>query len=128
MGQLFTRAQDMEAAAPPGWREKLAQAHTPFEVVIIARDFVDRLEAYEIEELPEACKPRPFSEPGAISEYAYDLKRCSQTAAGDAAITVAKLGAFFTEAAYRITFLTGPHRMGAHGVVGAATEAPTPHP
>ena len=109
----------MEALAPPGWREKLAQAHTPFEVVVIARDFVDRLEPYEIEELPDACKPRPFQEPSAISEYAYDLKRCSQNAAGESARTVTKLAEFFTEAAYRITFLTGPHRVGAHGIVGA---------
>ena len=94
------------------WHAMLANAHTLHEIVAISQDFVERISPDEFELLPANCKPRRFSTSADISEYAYDLKRCACEARGRSDAVLARLALFFSDAAMRVTVLTGPHRAG----------------
>ena len=93
------------------WKQLLATARTVQQVVAVSNDFLDRIDARTALELPAPCRPRPMRSSADISEYAYDLKRWTHAATGAGQPTVERLAAFFTEAAHRLTFLTGPHRI-----------------
>jgi len=92
-------------------QQLLAAARTVQQVVAVSNDFLDRVDARTALELPAPCRPRPMRSGVDISEYAYDLKRWTHAASGPARDTVEHLAVFFTEAAHRLTFLTGPHRV-----------------
>jgi hypothetical protein len=90
----------------------LANARTLHEIIAISQDFVERIEPHELELLPQSCKPRRFTSSAEISEYAYDLKRSACEARGRSDAVLARLALFFSDAAMRVTVLTGPHRAG----------------
>jgi hypothetical protein len=97
---------------PPSWKEMLSVARSVPEVLAIARDYQDRLEPWQLFELPSACKPRELRSAAELGAYAYDLKRNSCSLKETAAADAEQLAYFFAEAALRVTLLTGPH--GSH--------------
>jgi hypothetical protein len=101
----------MSDSISPGWHDMLANARTLHEIIAISRDYVERLESHELAMLPPSCMPRQFSTASEISEYAYDLKRCACESRGRGDALLARLALFFSDAAMRITALTGPHRV-----------------
>ena len=88
----------------------VAKATTLGEILALAEDLVERVDAVELAMLPSSCKPRHMQTAADLSNYAYDLKRCACEYRGPAEETLARLARFFSDAAVRVTVLTGPHR------------------
>jgi hypothetical protein len=111
----------MSQEPSPAWPEMMAKAASVQEIVAIANDFLDRLEVWELRELPPACRPRRLQTAVDISSYAYDLKHYASTLSGAASHVVGVLANMMADAALRITHLTGPHSS-AHLTLGWSSE------
>ena len=78
-------------------------------MVGIARDYLASLDPFEVERLPEHCKPRKLFDAGDVAAYAFDLVRCHHAVDESAAI-VHRVAAFFVHAntrLARIFWMTG---------------------
>jgi hypothetical protein len=92
------------------WQQALSRATSPGDVLEIVSTYLQRLEPWELGELPATCKPRAMENIGDLSGYAYDLKRNAGSSAGSAGETLDRITNLMSEAALRLTRLTETRR------------------
>lgn len=83
------------------WQGRLDLADNEAEVVEVARDYLASLDPFEIDAMPEHCKPRKLFVAADIASYGFDLARC-HCAQPDAAGVVHRTAAFFLHANSRL--------------------------
>lgn len=88
------------------WQAKLAAARTEKEVVDVARDYLARLEYFEVQRLPERCRPRKILTANDLAAYAFDLVRHEYDEDDAHAPFIHKLAAFFAQASLRLSQVT----------------------
>ena len=103
---------DEASSTKPQWRADLAKARTTAEILAFARDYMERLDPWQREELTDKCKPPVLITPLDLSDYAYELKRAVHGTSGPAMETLEELSLFFSEAASRASVLASHKRMG----------------
>src|SRR3954470_18724481 len=100
MKKQFSR----KPVSPPQheWQQALSKATSPGDVLEIVSTYLQRLEPWELGELPAACKPRAMDDIADLSGYAYDLKRNAGFAEGTARETLDRITNLMSEAALRL--------------------------
>lgn len=85
------------------WSSRIEGARDEREVVAIVKEYLARLDHFEISQLPEECRPGKFFTAEDVMVYTYALVRhqCKdEPGLGDFAL---KLAAFFSQASFRLT-------------------------
>jgi hypothetical protein len=82
------------------WPGRLDLAASEAEVIEVARDYLASLDPFEVDRLPDHCKPPKLFDADDIASYAFDLVR-SDFAAESAAVAH-RVAAFFVEANTRL--------------------------
>ena len=88
------------------WQQSLSRATSTAEVLEIVTRHLQRLEPWELAELPAGCSPRALESVGDLSGYAYDLKKNAGCTGGTAGETLDRLSNLMSQAALRLTRLT----------------------
>jgi hypothetical protein len=88
------------------WQDRVDNAETEEDVLRVARDYLARLDHWEIKLLPKQCAPRKLKGAADLSSYAVDLVRHSYDAAHGTEDFVHRLAAFFTHASMRLAQVT----------------------
>ena len=87
------------------WPELLAQARTFDEVLETARDYLQRLDPYEIASLPPHCQPPArFEHPEEVVLFAFTLVQAHTGSSSDDQ-TLIRLASFFSHATRRVAEL-----------------------
>ena len=92
------------------WQQSLSRASSTAEVLEIVMTYLQRLEPWELAELPPSCGPRALDSVADLSGYAYDLKRNAGSVAGTAGETLDRISNLMSQAALRLTRLTETRR------------------
>lgn len=85
------------------WPGRLDLAMSEAEVIEVARDYLASLDPFEVDRLPDPCKPRKLFEADDIASYAFDLMSCDCPAASLAVVN--RVAAFFAHANGRLACL-----------------------
>ncbi len=85
------------------WRSRLEAAANERDVVDIVKDYLAHLDRFEIAQLPEECRPGKFFTADDVMGYAFTLARHHCKDDPDFQDFVLKLGAFFSQASFRLT-------------------------
>ncbi|HUJ01464.1 MAG TPA: hypothetical protein VLY46_14585 [Usitatibacter sp.] len=85
------------------WPGRVDLAKSEAEVVEAARDYLASLDPFEVDRLPDHCKPRKLFDAQDISSYAFDLMRTD--CAEESAAVVHRVAAFFVHANGRLAQL-----------------------
>jgi hypothetical protein len=109
----LARVTTLDAMTPPfsppsiNWQGRLDGAASEAEVVAAAREFIASFDPYEIDTLPEACRPGKLFTADDVTEYAFVLisHRCAESP--EAAALVHKLADFFGHATVRLSRIAG---------------------
>ena len=90
---------------PLSWQDRLHSASSETELVDVVREFVAQFSPSEIVQLPEACRPSKIVDGQDVTDYAFTLvrHRCDDGVSGEH--TLARLTAFFSSAASRLSEL-----------------------
>ena len=93
--------QQHEAPVALSWQDRLDNATSEGDVVVVARDFIAQFSPQEIDVLPEVARPGKFFDSNDITAYAFLLVRrdCDDRAAP----VVHKLAGFFSRASIRLS-------------------------
>lgn len=88
---------------PLSWQDRLDSASSQGEVVAVVREFVAQFSPSEIAQLPDACRPSKIVDGQDVTEYAFNLvrHRCDDGVSGEH--TLARLTAFFSSAASKLS-------------------------
>ncbi len=86
------------------WPGRLDLATSEAEVVEAARDYLASLDPFEVDRLPDHCKPRKLFDADDIGSYAFDLVSCDCVAADSTAV-VHRVAAFFMDANDRLSHI-----------------------
>ena len=84
-----------------GWQGRLDLAECEAEVIEVARDYLASLDPFEVDAIPEHCKPRKLFDAADIAAYAFDLARCHCAQPASAGV-VHRTAAFFMHANSRL--------------------------
>jgi hypothetical protein len=87
-----------------GWEEKVDLADNESEVIQVARDYMAKLEPWEIAHLPVSCQPRKLMNANDVSEYAFDLM-CYERDNELTGPLLQRLSCFYSRAAIRLSQL-----------------------
>ena len=90
---------------PSFWQQRLNEAASRRDVVVVARDYVARMSPPEFARLPEPCRPSKIVDADDVTSYALTLVQCS--CAGDKLTDqrLQRMAAFFTRASVRLAQL-----------------------
>lgn len=83
------------------WQGRVDLAESEVEVIEIARDYLASLDPFEVDRLPERCRPRKLFDAADVASYAFDLARC-HCAEPQSADVVHRTAAFFGHANSRL--------------------------
>lgn len=104
---------DPDASLPlaPEWYERIAQARTMKDLVMVVRAFVNSWNGVDLAKLPPGARPGIVSNGEDIASVAYDLaqERLRGTLPPDADRLATRMHAFFSHAAARAALLAS-HR------------------
>jgi hypothetical protein len=92
-----------EHPMPLSWQDRLDDASTEGDVVVVAKDFVAQFSPQEIQSLPGLCRPGKFFEANDITGYAFLLVRDNCEDSAERADLVHKLADFFASASIRLS-------------------------
>jgi len=92
------------------WQQSITRATSPAEVLEIVMTYLQRLEPWELAELPVGCGPRALESVGDLSGYAYDPKKNAGSVAGTAGETLDRLSSLMSQAPLRLPRLTETRR------------------
>jgi hypothetical protein len=110
---MNTRFPNPDASLPlaPEWYERISNARTSRDLVMVARAFVDGWSPVDLAKLPPAARPGRIGDAEDIASIAYDLAQ--ERLRGDLPRDIDKLAtrmhAFFSNAAARAALLAS-HR------------------
>ena len=91
--------------AAMGWMETLDLAESEQEVVKVAREFIASFDAFEMERIPQQCKPGKFFGADDITSYAFDVVRYQCDRDRETRELVHRIAAFFSYASSRLSQL-----------------------
>lgn len=100
----------MPSFEPRHWLEAIAASHNSHDVLAVVQDCLDHVPPAAREALPARVQTLQLMDAEQVSECAYELKRACMGPATDHLPTLDALSIVFTDAARRLTFLTGAHR------------------
>jgi len=83
------------------WQGRIDLAQSEAEVIEVARDYLASLDPFEVDRLPERCRPRKLFDAADIASYAFDLARC-HCAPAESRDVVHRTVAFFMHASSRL--------------------------
>lgn len=104
---------------PVGWEERVDLCDTDDEVIQVARDFLARLEPWEVSLLPVPCKPPKLLTARDISEYAFEVV-CWERDHSDRSLLVTKMATFLARASIRLSQIA---MAGANDSAGGTRES-----
>ena len=93
---------------PLSWPGRLDLAASESEVIEVARDYLASLDPFEVDRLPDPCKPRKLFVANDIAAYALDLVRSDCDP--DSAAVVHRVAGFFANANDRLVHLLADTR------------------
>ena len=93
--------------------ERLALAETAEDVIRIAEERLETLDAADIALLPERCRPRSLHCAHDVATYAFELVSHYAEATSPTANLVNELAIFFTHASIRLSEILGERRSGS---------------
>lgn len=85
------------------WQDRLDEASTEADVVMVAKDFIAAFTPAEIARLPQECRPGKFFEANDVTSYAFALVRYTCDEEPETAALVHKLAHFFSNASTRLS-------------------------
>ena len=83
------------------WQGRVDLAQSEAEVIEVARDYLASLDPFEVDRLPDRCKPPKLFDATDVASYAFDLARC-HCAEPESADVVHRTAAFFMHANSRL--------------------------
>ena len=90
----------------PEWSQRLDQADSADEIIVLVRAFLARLTPAELEDLPPEGKPGRLASPAAIHEYALWLSQAELKTGPFAPLTLHVMARFFGAAAQRLAYIS----------------------
>ena len=110
---MNTTRNDPDASMPltGEWHERIANARTPDDLVMVTRSFLESWDEVELAKLPPAVRPVNISNLEDLASIAYDLalERLKANLPHDAERLTSRMHAFFSHAAARAALLAS-HR------------------
>lgn len=93
---------DQRTTTSVGWGERVDLCDTDDEVIQVTRDFLARLEPWEVSLLPVPCKPPKLFTARDVSEYAFEVVSWERDHA-DRSLLVTKMATFLARASVRLS-------------------------
>ena len=95
---------DQRTTTSVGWGERVDLCDTDDEVIQVTRDFLARLEPWEVSLLPVPCKPPKLFTARDVSEYAFEVVSWERDHS-DSSMIVRRMATFFARASIRLSQL-----------------------